>query len=231
MARGPEVIEAAVSAAVGGPDTLSESGNLMAGKNPLWVARQHSHSITTMLRIYAAWAEDMVESDVDTIRRSMNRHAQLRPTTTCPQFQGHPASTQQRPGRGVQMFVASKQRALGNLAVHLAVEAAAGNGSAGMERRIHGGKGRTRNRHRHYESCQLILDFKYLPRGARFNLRRRTRLRSAEIAKFPQSDATLFAADCRERSPWVRESTGSGTPGDVLKPPSSPPATDRSRMA
>ena len=57
----------------------SVSWNLMASKNPLWVAKQHGHSITTMLRVYAAWAEDMVESDVDAIRRSMNRHARLRP--------------------------------------------------------------------------------------------------------------------------------------------------------
>lgn len=57
----------------------SVSWNLMAGKNPLWVAMQHGHSLTTMLRVYAAWAEDMVESDVDAIRRSMNRHARLRP--------------------------------------------------------------------------------------------------------------------------------------------------------
>lgn len=31
--------------------------NLMVGKNVLWVAKQHGHSIVTMLRIYAAWAE------------------------------------------------------------------------------------------------------------------------------------------------------------------------------
>ena len=29
----------------------------MVGKNPLWVAKQHGHSIATMLRAYAAWAE------------------------------------------------------------------------------------------------------------------------------------------------------------------------------
>jgi hypothetical protein len=64
----------------------------------------------------------------------------------------------------------------------------------------------------------------------RINLRRRTCLRSAETAKLPQSDATFFATDCRERSLWVLQSTGSGRPGDVPKPPSSPPVTDRSRM-
>jgi integrase len=34
----------------------SVSWNLMIGKNPLWVAKQHGHSISTMLRVYAAWA-------------------------------------------------------------------------------------------------------------------------------------------------------------------------------
>jgi hypothetical protein len=44
----------------------------MAGKNPLWVAKQHGHSIATMLRAYAAWAEGTVEVDVEAINRSMN---------------------------------------------------------------------------------------------------------------------------------------------------------------
>ena len=38
------------------------SWNLMVGKNVLWVAKQHGHSIVTMLRIYAAWAEGAVEA-------------------------------------------------------------------------------------------------------------------------------------------------------------------------
>src|SRR3954447_23953120 len=44
----------------------------MAGKNPLWVSKQHGHSIATMLRAYAAWAEDTAEDDVEAIKRSMN---------------------------------------------------------------------------------------------------------------------------------------------------------------
>ena len=44
----------------------------MVGKNVLWVAKQHGHSIVTMLRIYAAWAEGAVEADVEAIKRSMN---------------------------------------------------------------------------------------------------------------------------------------------------------------
>jgi integrase len=51
----------------------SVSWSLMAGKNPLWVAKQHGHSIATMLRAYAAWAEGTAEVDVEAIKRSMNR--------------------------------------------------------------------------------------------------------------------------------------------------------------
>jgi integrase len=49
----------------------SVSWALMAGKNPLWVAKQHGHSIATMLRAYAAWAEGTAEVDVEAIKRSM----------------------------------------------------------------------------------------------------------------------------------------------------------------
>ena len=42
------------------------------GKNPLWVTKQHGHSIATMLRAYAAWAEGTAEVDVEAIKRSMN---------------------------------------------------------------------------------------------------------------------------------------------------------------
>lgn len=42
----------------------------MLGKNPLWVARQHGHSVRTMLDVYAAWADGAVESGLVAIRRS-----------------------------------------------------------------------------------------------------------------------------------------------------------------
>jgi hypothetical protein len=45
----------------------------MVGKSPLWVAKQHGHSIETMLRIYAAWTEGAVDTDLKAIRRAM-RH-------------------------------------------------------------------------------------------------------------------------------------------------------------
>jgi hypothetical protein len=61
----------------------SVSWNLMAGRNPLWVAKQHGHSICTMLRVYAAWADGTVELEVEAIKRSMNPHARLSSTTRC----------------------------------------------------------------------------------------------------------------------------------------------------
>lgn len=49
----------------------SVSWNLMTGHSALWVAKQHGHSIATMLRAYAAWAEGSMESDLDVIRAAM----------------------------------------------------------------------------------------------------------------------------------------------------------------
>jgi len=49
----------------------SVSWDLMIGRNPLWVAKQHGHSITTMLRVYAAWAEGAIEADIKAIKRAM----------------------------------------------------------------------------------------------------------------------------------------------------------------
>ena len=45
--------------------------NLMIGRGALWVAKQHGHSIATMLRVYAAWTEEAVESDLDAIKHAM----------------------------------------------------------------------------------------------------------------------------------------------------------------
>ena len=45
----------------------------MLGKNPLWVAKQHGHSVATMLRIYTAWTDGALESDIDGIDGAMKR--------------------------------------------------------------------------------------------------------------------------------------------------------------
>jgi flavorubredoxin len=51
----------------------SVSWNLMVGKSPLFVSRQHGHSVTTMWRTYAAWMDDALDSDVVLIQAAMYR--------------------------------------------------------------------------------------------------------------------------------------------------------------
>lgn len=51
----------------------------MLGKNPLWVARQHGHSVRTVLDTYAAWLDGSTESDLIAITRALN--APLVPAT------------------------------------------------------------------------------------------------------------------------------------------------------
>jgi hypothetical protein len=45
----------------------------MIGTNPLWVSKQHGHSVTTMLRVYTAWAEGAIEADIEAIKSAMKR--------------------------------------------------------------------------------------------------------------------------------------------------------------
>ena len=49
----------------------SVTWNLMIGKNPLWVAKQHGHSVQTMLETYAAWLDGTTESDLLAIKCAM----------------------------------------------------------------------------------------------------------------------------------------------------------------
>jgi integrase len=56
----------------------SVSWNLMIGRNPLLVAKEHGHRPATMLSVYAAWAEGTVETDVVAIREAMNRTETIR---------------------------------------------------------------------------------------------------------------------------------------------------------
>jgi hypothetical protein len=51
----------------------SVSWNLMIGRNPLLVAKEHGHRIATMLSVYAAWTEGAVEADITAIREPRNR--------------------------------------------------------------------------------------------------------------------------------------------------------------
>jgi flavorubredoxin len=49
----------------------SVSWNLMVGEDPLWVAKQHGHSVQTMLKTYAAWLEGTTEADLRAIQKAM----------------------------------------------------------------------------------------------------------------------------------------------------------------
>src|ERR1700736_5469974 len=51
----------------------SVSWNLMLGRNPLRVAKEHGHRISTMFSVYAAWIEGAVEADIDALRAAINR--------------------------------------------------------------------------------------------------------------------------------------------------------------
>jgi hypothetical protein len=53
----------------------SVSWDLMLGRNPLFVAKQHGHRILTMLTVYAAWTEGSLEADVVALRRAMRAPA------------------------------------------------------------------------------------------------------------------------------------------------------------
>jgi len=51
----------------------SVSWSLMVGRNPLLVAKEHGHRLTTMFSVYAAWTEGALEADIVAIRDAMNR--------------------------------------------------------------------------------------------------------------------------------------------------------------
>jgi integrase len=64
--------------------------NLMIGKNPLWVAKQHGHSVQTMLETYAAWLEGTTEADLRAIQKAMEASAATKAA--------HPLSLSLAPG-------------------------------------------------------------------------------------------------------------------------------------
>jgi integrase len=53
---------------------------LMLGKNLLWVAKQHGHSVEVMLRMYAAWIEGATEADIQTIRNALVARPKVSPS-------------------------------------------------------------------------------------------------------------------------------------------------------
>ena len=51
----------------------SVTWQLMLGKNLLWVAKQHGHSVEVMLRMYAAWLDGATAADIQAIKQAMER--------------------------------------------------------------------------------------------------------------------------------------------------------------
>jgi hypothetical protein len=58
----------------------SVTWQLMLGKNLLWVAKQHGHSVEVMLRMYAAWLEGATEADIHAIRQAIEKRPSARTT-------------------------------------------------------------------------------------------------------------------------------------------------------
>jgi integrase len=56
----------------------SVTWQLMLGKNLLWVAKQHGHSVEVMLRMYAAWLEGATEADIHAIKKAMEKRPDAR---------------------------------------------------------------------------------------------------------------------------------------------------------
>jgi hypothetical protein len=52
----------------------------MLGKNLLWVAKQHGHSVEVMLRMYASWLDGATDSDIHAMKEAMERRPIARTT-------------------------------------------------------------------------------------------------------------------------------------------------------
>jgi integrase len=51
----------------------SVTWQLMLGRNLLWVAKQHGHSVEVMLRMYAAWLDGATAADIHAIKQAMEK--------------------------------------------------------------------------------------------------------------------------------------------------------------
>jgi integrase len=122
----------------------SVSWDLMAGRKPLWVAKQHGHSITTMLRAYAAWAEGSIEADIEAIQHAMAFSP--RATTKAPTRQ---ASTGNNPAAAIRGVVSQPSSAVetarhDHLSVDLPVATLWQTVTRGITRILTGGERGTR---------------------------------------------------------------------------------------
>jgi integrase len=78
----------------------SVSWDLMTGRSALWVARQHGHSIATMLRFYAAWTDGALETDIAAIRAAMARERPTRGPKNLPTRRSRKVATNGESLRG-----------------------------------------------------------------------------------------------------------------------------------
>lgn len=105
----------------------------MLGKNLLWVAKQHGHSVQTMLDVYAAWIDGAKESDLEAIRRAMESSPRLATRSAAsPALSVVPTGPLQAPEFGT----------------NLAPEPRHDGVSRRMRWEMYGGKGGTRTRRR-----------------------------------------------------------------------------------
>src|SRR5258707_9490720 len=51
----------------------SVTWQLMLGRNLLWVAKQHGHSVEVMLRMCAAWLDGATAADIQAIKQAMEK--------------------------------------------------------------------------------------------------------------------------------------------------------------
>ena len=105
------------------------SWNLMLGKNLLWVAKQHGHSVQTMLDTYATWIDGSQQEDIEAMRQAMERRPPLLTGPAEPGLEFEPPASlppTQRFGTG------------------LAPEPRYDCVTRGMLRKMYGGKGGTR---------------------------------------------------------------------------------------
>jgi hypothetical protein len=67
------------------------------GRSALWVARQHGHSIETMLRSYAAWTAGSFETDIAAIKAAMAAERVVQSPATQPGSNQKPVRSTIRP--------------------------------------------------------------------------------------------------------------------------------------
>jgi hypothetical protein len=123
----------------------SVSWDLMVGRTPLWVAKQHGHSITTMLRACAAWAEGAIETDIEAIKHAIDFSPRAIKRVATAE-----ASTGDNPQATVRSVVPHPSSALetarrDHLAVHLPVATLWQQVTRGIARIFTGGERGTRS--------------------------------------------------------------------------------------